>query len=74
MTSNDNNWFQGASTGDPLIDPVDVDELDDATPMHDSVADELGIAPVYDSSKLEAARRSRIGAAFRPRRRRPPSP
>jgi hypothetical protein len=74
MTSNDNNWFQGASTGDPLVDPINVDELDDATPMHDRVADELGMDPVHDSFKLEATRRSRIGAAFRPARRRPQSP
>lgn len=74
MTGNDNNWFQSASTGDPLVDPINVDELDDATPMHDQVADELDMDPVLDSAKLEAARRSRIGAAFRPARRRPQSP
>jgi hypothetical protein len=74
MTSNDNNWFQGASTGDSLVDPIDVDELDDATPTHDSVADELGTAPLSDSAKLTAARRSRIGAAFRSARRGPQSP
>jgi hypothetical protein len=72
MTSND-NWFQGTSTGDPLVDPIDVDELDDATPTHDSVADELGTAPLPDSTKLTAARRSRISAAFRPSLRRPQS-
>jgi hypothetical protein len=74
MTSNDNNWFQGASTDDPLVDPLNVDELDDATPMHDRVADELSMDPVCDSATLEAARRSRIGAAFRPARRGPQSP